>query len=333
MKRSALTLAFLATATTGLLHCAAPMGDDTEEAVDALTGAAEEMFVPISNLETSRTKSAKVAKLKIKGAAALQELGRCHQYRLDLDHEIIVCRDDKREIVMDSSYGENFTRWARLRVAGAKDQTFTCKQVSEHEFSPEAYGGSTGHACKPKTVDAAGKALFALVDADPTLDEFATHSVYLPTMWKHTPAETWSGWSKKFAKAMPVGEYVGYGSTTAKKCKVKIAKKGDGLDVSIVGLDASGAETRVQARAELSSAMTYGALLRHGVPQKVSGPARSASVLIASAETETRTDDYYSRNVRIVRFDETPASVEAGHTALYIDDNYCQRLTPGLPAW
>jgi hypothetical protein len=56
-------------------------------------------------------------------------------------------------------------------------------------------------------------------------------------------------------------------------------------------------------------------------------------VLIASAETETRTDDYYARNVRIVRFPDAPASVDAGHTAIYIDDNYCQRLSPGLPAF
>jgi hypothetical protein len=115
---------------------------------------------------------------------------------------------------------------------------------------------------------------------------------------------------------------------------VKIAKKGDGLEVQIVGLDAAGTtETRVQAKLELSSTMTYGATKKDNVPQKVTSASRPATVLIASAETETRTDTYYSRNFRVVRFNDAPASVEAGHSAIFIDDNYCQRLSPRLPAF
>lgn len=55
-------------------------------------------------------------------------------------------------------------------------------------------------------------------------------------------------------------------------------------------------------------------------------------MLIASSVTEAKTQDYYARNVRIVRVNDGPANVEAGHTAIYIDDKYCQRLSPQLPA-
>jgi len=81
------------------------------------------------------------------------------------------------------------------------------------------------------------------------------------------------------------------------------------------------------------SANSLGAIRKDGLPQKVSSAARPATVLIASAETETHTDDDYARNLRIVRFPDAPASVDADHTAIYIDDSCCQRLSPGLPVF
>jgi hypothetical protein len=333
---------FVVTGMVGLFTLAtgyaAPAGDAAAEGDEneVRAGGAQEVFLPVSNLETSRTRSAKVAKLKLRGAAAMAEIARCHQYYLSGEErrEIIVCRDGERELIMDAAYGDDFTRWARLRTPTGADQTFTCKQVSEQEFSRETYGGTTGHLCKPKgALTAQAKALFAAVDADPVIDEFPTRSVYLSTNWKKAQPETWASWSEKISRAVPVGEYTGFGSSSSKKCKVKIAKKGDGFEVSIHGLDDSGAETRTQARVELSSANSLGAIRKDGLPQKVASATRPATVLIASAETETRTDDYYARNVRIVRFPDAPASVDAGHTAIYIDDNYCQRLSPGLPAF
>ncbi len=321
-----------------LAGCAAEANDEPQTGDDdnLTAGNIEQVFIPISNLEMSTTHSAKVAKIKLKNDAAMQDLARCHQYYVDgaSRREAIVCRDDKREIIMDAAYGDAFTRWARVRSADGKDQTFTCKQISEHEFSQETYGGTTGHLCTPKaTLSADAKAFFADMDADPKVDEFPTRSVYLPTNWKKSPPETWAKWNETITHAVPVGEYVGYGSTSAKKCKVKIAKEGDGLNVQIVSLDAAGAEGRVQAKVSLSSAFTFGATRKDNLPQKVSSATRPATVLIASAETETRTQDYYSRNFRVVRFPDAPASVEAGQTAIYIDDNYCQRLSPNLPAF
>lgn len=339
MRRSVSLVTGLVALFTLAAGCAAPTGDqaDVEGGEDEVrAGGVQEIFVPLSNLETSRTRSAKVAKVKVRGSGAMVEIARCHQYYLSGEErrEVIVCRDGERELIMDAAYGDDFTRWARVRTPTGADQTFTCKQVSEQEFSRETYGGTTGHLCKPKAATTAqAKALFAAVDADPVIDEFPTRSVYLSTNWKKAQPETWASWSEKISRAVPVGEYTGFGSSSSKKCKVKIAPKGDGFEVSIHGLDEAGAETRVHARVELSSANSLGAIRKDGLPQKVSSATRPATVLIASAETETRTDDYYARNVRIVRFPDAPASVDAGHTAIYIDDNYCQRLSPALPVF
>lgn len=320
--------------------CAADTETVASGEEDVVSGAIEELLVPISDYETSRSKSAKVAKIKIKGKETAEELARCHQHYVDgmsdARREIIVCRDDTRELVMDSEYGDDFTRFARARTKDGKDQFFTCKQVSQQDFSPYFYGGMTDHSCRPiaqSRLDARGKSLFVRVDAEPTLDEYPTRSVYLPTFWKKTQPETWASWNDVISRAMPVGEYVGHGSSGSKKCKVKVAKEGDGIAVSIHGLDDLGAEKRVQARIVLSSATTYGAMKKDGVPQKVSSATRPASVLVASAETETRTDEYYARNLRIVRYPDAPASVDAGHTAIFIDENYCQRLGPKLPTF
>lgn len=332
---SLLSILSLATLATGCSNDAS--SDPVTEDDDLTAGKIEEVFIPISNLELSTTHSAKVAKIKYRGIAQLEDLARCHQYYIDgandKRREVIVCRDDKREIIMDAAYGDDFTRWARVRLASGRDQVFACKQISEQEFSRETYGGTTGHLCKPKAITNEGRALLADVDADPKIDEFPTRSVYLPTNWKKAQPETWSTWNEKITKAVPIGEYTGHGSTTAKKCKVKIVKEGDGLKVTVHSLDAAGAEQRVQGQALLSSASTYGAIKKDNVSQKISSAARSATVLIASSETETKTQDYYSRNVRIVRVNDAPANVEAGHTAIYIDDNYCQRLSPPLPAF
>jgi hypothetical protein len=76
----------------------------------------------------------------------------------------------------------------------------------------------------------------------------------------------------------------------------------------------------------------YGAGRWDGVPQQVSSATRPASVFIVSAETETTTQTYYARNLRVVRFPPTPASVEAGKSAVFVGEDYCQRLTLPAPA-
>lgn len=338
MRTHHLVLATLATvlsaAATG---CAASAEDTDADESEIREGSVQEFMLAFSDLETSTTHSAKVAKMKIKGRASQEELARCHQYAIGgWNSDIIVCRDGKREIIMDATYAmeDSFTRWARIRTPSGADQMFLCKQVSQRDFSTETYGGMTGHLCKPKTVvSAAAKKLFATIDAAPEFSEHPTRAPYLQTNWAKDRPETWTSWKKKISAAAPVGEYTGYGRTGSKKCKVKIAAKGDGYDISIVGLDDSGNETRTNARIELSSTMTYGAHRQDNVPQQVASATRPATVLIASGETETRTRDYYSRTFRVVRYPDAPASADAGHTAMFIDDNYCQRLSPALPAF
>lgn len=326
--------AALSTFATG---CAASAEETDADEADVREGGVSEFLLSFSDLETSTTRSAKVAKMKVRGQAAQQELARCHQYAIGgWNSDIVVCRDGKREIIMDATYAfdDNFTRWARIRTPKGADQMFTCKQVSQRDFSTETYGGMSGHLCKPKTtVTAQAKKLFATVDAKPEFSEYPTRSPYLQTNWAKDRPETWASWKKKIGSAVPVGEYTGYGRTGSKKCKVTIAEKGDGYEVSIHGLNADGTEARLQARMELSSTMTYGAHRQDNVPQQVASTTRPATVLIASGETETRTADYYARSFRVVRFPDAPASADAGHTAMFIDDNYCQRLSPALPAF
>ncbi len=312
--------------------CAADDATTGDDEVRAF-GDVLEMLVPLSSLETHTTRSAKVARLKLRGTDQVEEVPRCHQYPIRGRAETVVCRNDKREIVMDGHLSEDVPRWARLRVPRGADRTFLCKKVAEREHSPEIYGGVTGHVCTPKAMDPMeAKSHFATVD-DAAIGESPTERVFVPTLWKKAPPETWATWNEAIQRAIPLGEYVGHGPTSAKKCKVRIAPKNDGLEVTIVGLDEAGAETRVHARAELSSAMTFGALRSDDLPQRVANTARNASVILASSETETRTIEYLARNVRIVRYPDAPESVDAGHTAVFVDGNYCQRLSPRLPAW
>lgn len=320
-----------------LAACAAPNEGGEGLAEDDVTaGEIEEMFIPISNLELSTTRSAKVAQIKYRGRAEIDQVTRCHQSSFRFT-EIIVCRDEKIEIVMDASHAfeANFKRFARVRFAdGRPAATFLCPQVSAREFNEETYGGMTGHRCKPESkLTEQGKTAFEAADAAPVLEKHPTRKVFLPTLWAKQPAEKWSDWSDEFAKAAPVGEYVGYGRSSSKPCKVKITEEGDGYKVAIHSLDASGAEGKLQAQAVLSSQTTYGAFLGRDISQEVASTARPASVLIANSETETTTKDYYARNVRVVRFPDAPANADAGHSAVFVDDDYCQRLSPAIPAW
>ncbi len=122
-------------------------------------------------------------------------------------------------------------------------------------------------------------------------------------------------------------------STQAKRCKVKVTRDREATKVEILALNADGTDGRVQARAELNASSVYGAARYDVVDLAVSGPRRKANALSISAETETTTDQYYARNVQVVRFADQPSSVEAGKTAIYVGANYCQRLSPAIPAW
>lgn len=326
------TLLSLSLFATG---CAVETDDTGSDESEVREGGVSEFMLAFSDLETSTTRSAKAAKMKIKGRAAQEELARCHQYNPtgNWNSDIIVCRDGKREIIMDATYAmeDNYTRWARIRTPNGADQTFQCKQVSEQNFSTETYGGMTGHLCKPKAFNQTAKKMFQTIDAAPVFSEYPTRSPYLQTTWAKDRPETWASWKKKIGNAVPVGEYTGYGRTGSKKCKVKIAEKGDGYEISIHSIDDAGRETRLNAKMELSSKMTFGAHRQENVPQQVASTTRPATIIIAQGETETRTRDYYSRAFRVVRYPDAPASADAGHTAIFIDDNYCQRLSPALP--
>ena len=324
----------LSTFATG---CASAEEDTDADESEVRAGGVSEFMLSFSDLETSTTRSAKAAKMKIKGREAQEELARCHQYAIGgWNSDIIVCRDGKREIIMDATYAfdDNFTRWARIRTPNGADQMFTCKQVSQRDFSSEVYGGMQGHLCKPKAASAVtqtAKKFFAKIDGPPEFSEYPTRAPYLQTNWAKDRPETWASWKKKIGKAVPVGEYTGFGRTGSKKCKVKVAAKGDGYEVSIHGIDDDGNETRVNAKMELSSTMTFGAHRQANVPQQVASTTRPATIMVASGETDTSTRDYYARTFRVVRFPDAPASADAGHTAIFIDDNYCQRLSPALP--
>ena len=315
---------------------------DPQSTDEAVTGSKiENIIVPLSDLETSRTHSAKKATIKLTSVAGAQTVSRCHQYLVTSPREqaITVCSDDKVEIVMDGKYGTYFTRWARVRFAnGSPEALLNCVQTDAHEFSTEAYGGITVQKCTPAArATQAARDLFAVVDADPTITEYPTRSVYLRTLWTKTPAETFAGnWDAKLAKAIPDGEYKGYGSSSSHPCKIKV-KTTDGItNVQVVSLAADGAE-RVNAKVDVSPKSVTGAFSKSGVPQQVSSASREASVLIVNTATDTATTDYYSRNVRVVRFpdvaDGARANPDSGQSAVYIDDNYCQRLDPAIPAW
>jgi hypothetical protein len=319
----------LAGCSTDATDDAAPASDES----NVTAGRVESFFVPISELETSTTRTAKVATMKIRNQAEAEAVKRCHQYRI-ADRDMIVCRDAKTEIVMDAEYGTDFTRWARVRFAnGGAPEWFTCKQVSERPLFQDAYGSTTGHECKPKAADADARKLGDAVDAEPVLNEHPTNYVYLPTNWAKTPAESWSTWAEELAKAAPAGEYIGYGRSSSKPCKVKVTSSAGKTEVAVISLDANGAETRVNARIELTEDSVYGGFRKDDVKQAVASASRPASVMIVSGETETTTNEYYTRNLRVVRYPDQPASADAGHSAIFINENYCQRLSPAIPAW
>ena len=332
----AIATSFLSTlASTG---CAVATDEETsQDDAEIREGGVQEFTLSFSTLENSRWRSPKAAEMKIKGRTAPEQLARCHQYSINgWNSDIVACRDGKREVIMDATYAmdDNFTRWARIRTPNGADQMFVCKLIAEEDFSGEVYGGAKAHRCKPKSaITAQAKKFFAKLDAAPEFTEFPVRTPYLQTNWAKDRPETWASWKKKIGAAAPVGEYTGFGRTGSKKCKVKISEKGDGYEVEILSLDDNGNEGRVNARIELSSTLTFGAHRQDSVPQQVASATRPASILVASAETSTATSDYHARNFRVVRYPDAPASADAGHTAMFIDDNYCQRLSPALPAF
>lgn len=308
----------------------------TEEGNATEASDIEKVLVSISDHESFATRTAKVATIEYRGRERREVVTRCHQYWLwnEGRPEVLVCRDSRHEIVVDAAYAPS-TRWARVRTIDGRSVAMTCRQVSYEDRDPTLYGGVGGHLCRPAAnVSHAAERLFAIVDGDPAVDESPTRTQFLPTMWKKTPPESWlEDWRPRVARALPVGEYTGFGSSSAKRCKVKVTIRDDGFEVAIYSLTADGAEGRLQRSVVLSSAMTYGGFTRDELAQKVSSAARPASVLLVSGETETTSAEYHARNLRVVRFPDSPASVEAGHTAVFVDGSYCQRLEPRLPAW
>ncbi len=280
-----------------------------------------------------------VVSYKLRGSNDAKTLARCHRYGTSLDDSqlhlpriAMVCRDDKLEIAIESTYGDEWTRFARVRFTGGGQEFFACKKQSETPRPGEGWDTKTEQLCKPKKLAEYGKQLFDFLDK-PVFEKYPTRTPFLPTMWTKSPPEKWSKYADTFGKALPVGEYTGFSSTSAKKCKVKVAKEGDGIKVSLHSIDDAGAETRLRGQIVVNSAMTFGAARADHVDQDLSGKARAASLVSASSETETSGRDWFQRNLRVVRFEDAPASVDAGHSAVFIDDDYCQRLSPAIPAW
>src|SRR5262245_55983961 len=119
------------TVLTLLAGCAASTDDDAaggDESAVIEGGKVESLFVPLSDLESSTTHTAKVAMVKLRGVDERVQVKRCHQYwRRDQDaQQAIVCRDGNIEIIMEGKSGTDFTRWARVRFAsGGEPQFFT----------------------------------------------------------------------------------------------------------------------------------------------------------------------------------------------------------------
>ena len=330
--------ALLLLGVCSLAACAAPSGDEASAEEDEVkSGKVKQIDL---TLYDSTDKFPRVMALELKSGERLA-LARCHTYWTALDDAdlhlprwAMVCRDANVEVTLESTYmgkDEKWTRWARVRFAAGGEEVLACKEMGRQDRGGESWDSKTQQLCTPKSkVDAYGKALFDYLEK-PAIEKYPTRTPYLPTMW--TKKEAWSDYAKRFAKAMPVGEYVGYGSTSAKKCKVKVAKEGDGLKVSIHSLDEAGNETRKRAEIVVDSKMTYGAHHEAKVDQEFGSSPRPASLLVASSESETNNREYFQRNLKVIRFHDEPKSVDAGHTAILVDDDYCQRLSPNLPAW
>ncbi len=320
----------------GTVGCSGSSGSATEDS-ELRTRAVDEISFSLYN--TATDKFPQTVSIKYRGTTEPQIFARCHQYRTNLDdpqrfgREALVCRDANLEVTIESSYGDEFTRYVRVRRATGGEEFLACRQTAKQDRGGESWDSRTDHVCTPKRVDAYGKALFDELDKPVVLEKYPTRTPFLPTLWTKSPPEAFGTYAQAFARAMPVGEYVGFGSSTSKKCKVKVASEGDGVKVSVHGLDENGAETRLRAQIVISSAMTFGAARFAEVEQDFSGKARPASVIVASSESETSTRDYFQRTLRVVRFHDAPASVDAGHTAILVDDDYCQRLSPSIPAW
>ncbi len=259
---SSLSLVAIAAALS-LSGCAAEAGSAPAEAErdeqDATASRITELLLPRTELESSTTRTAKVATIKLRGGAE-ETLGRCHQYYGPYDAEareskdFLVCRDDKREIVLDAAYARP-ARWARVRAKTGRDQFFKCTVAASQQLNPELYGDVVVERCLPEASADAGRAALAFIDAEPVLPE------------------------------------------------------------------------------GLSTALTFGGLRQQDVSQNVASAARPASVMILGSESETTTREYFSKNLRVVRFPDAPASVDAGHSAVFIGDAYCQRLEPRIAAW
>lgn len=317
--------------------CAPPSGDEvTGEDDEVKSGKVKGITM---TLYDTQEKYPRVMNLELKSGEK-QTLARCHTYWTSLDDVelhlprwAMVCRDANVEVTMESTYqgkDDKWTRWARVRFAGGGEEILACKEGARAE-GKENWDVKTEQICTPKSkTDAYGKTLFDYLEK-PVIEKYPTRTPYLPTLW--TKKEAWSDYAKRFEKAMPVGEYVGFGSTSAKKCKVKVAKEGDGFKVSVHSLDDAGNETRKRAEIVVDSKMTYGAHHEDKIDQELGSSPRPASLLVASSESETSGKDYFQRNLRVIRFHDEPKSADSGHTAILVDDDYCQRLSPNLPAW
>lgn len=286
------------------------------------------VIAPISNLETSTNHTAKFATVKNDDGTAVR-INRCHQMGLQTPFlEFTVCRDAAYEFLMDNVYGADAERWARLRTADGKESVMRCKQLSSSDFSSEAYGSLTVQECKPTEPNANGQKFLALMDA-PLAPEnmlFLTRNVYLPTTRDTV-------WRNRLAAALPDGEYVGHSTTQSKECKVVVANG------NITILTSAGKKL---GSVELGDNTVFASALVPSVKQSFDGKNRDAAVFLVSVETETKTQAYYSRNLRIVRVADQPANADAGHTTVVVGEVYCQRLRPAgaepgtklpAPAW
>ena len=292
-----------------------------------------------SDIEDSKHRTPKIARMK-STEGARYNLERCHQmYTNDRSknsyYEVVVCRDANYEVIMPASYGEEFPRYARAKGLDGKPVYFDCKKVAEDDFSPHLYGGTSVHKCLPSNdVPEKHKAKFAQIDKKPELDEAPTNRILLPT--KRTDE-----WKNIVKSALPDGVYFGRARTASKKCKVEVSIKSGETSVIISRLQSNG-EYRTQASADLNNELVAGYETFKSVEQRLTNKNRESDVFIASLESQTTTEDYYSRNFKVIRATGASSNgVEKNHSAVYIGYNaYCQRLSDDpenkdfrLPAW
>lgn len=295
---------------------AAPVEIPSSPGVGGAFGV-DSVFIPIAGLEQSTNKTAKVAIIKNADGTETR-INRCHQTYIQATKtlEITICRDAAFELAMDVEYGHDNERWARLKTAAGAEVKMLCKKVSETQpFGDESFVTNNLQQCKPTdTLTANGQQFMAAIDAAPT-----AAAVRHPTGDFYFPTNRDGAWKQKLAAALPIGEYVGFSTTLAKECKVVVSAS----DVTIFSKDG-----KKLGSVELGEATVFAWLLMPAVKQDLNGKDRDAAVLFVSAESETTTKQYYFRNLKVIRVAEQPANVDAGHTAVFVGANYCQRLRP-----